>query len=47
LTAASGNEQNSLSAGIQASGAAAQGFATSGGNETANFGLTEMKVAHE
>jgi hypothetical protein len=47
LTAAFGNEQNSLSAGVQASDAAVTGFAPSGGIGTANFGLTEMKVAHE
>jgi hypothetical protein len=47
LTAASGNAQNPLSAGIQASGAAAEVYAEAGGNATANFGLTEMKVAHE
>jgi hypothetical protein len=47
LTAAADNEQNPLSAGIQASGAAAIGFADAGRSESANSGLTEMKVAHE
>jgi hypothetical protein len=47
LTAAAGNEQNPLSAGIQASGAAAIGLADARQTQAANFGLTEMKVAHE
>jgi hypothetical protein len=47
LTAASGNVENPLSAGFQAPSAAVKGFADAGGTKTANFGLTEMKVAHE
>ncbi len=47
LTAAAGSVQNPLSASLQASGAAAEGSAQDGGTETANFGLKEMKVAHE
>lgn len=47
LTAVMDNRQNPLSAGIQAPGAADRGSADAGRTETANFGLTEMKVAHE
>ena len=47
LTAAAVSVQNPLSAGMQAFGAAAVGAANAGGSETANFGLKEMKVAHE
>jgi hypothetical protein len=47
LTAAPGNAQNSLSAGIQASSAAVTGFAEAGETKTANFGFAEMKVVHE
>jgi hypothetical protein len=47
LTAASGSVQNPLSAGFQASSAAVNLSAEADGSQTANFGLTEMKVANE
>jgi hypothetical protein len=47
LTAASGNVQNPLSAGIQAPGVAVGLSADAGESQTANFSPKEMKVVHE
>jgi hypothetical protein len=47
LTEPSGNVQNPLSAGIQAAGVAEQDPLQAGENESANFGLRELKVVHE
>ena len=47
LTAAARVAQNPGSAGVQAPSAVASGSAEVDGTETANFGLKEIKVAHE
>jgi hypothetical protein len=47
LTAPARIAQNPLSAGLQAPGAAAEGFAEESGAAAANSGLREIKVAHE
>ena len=47
LTAAPRVAQNPGSAGVQAPSAVASGSAEVDGTETANFGLKEIKVAHE
>ena len=47
LTAAARVAQNPLSAGVQAPRAVVSGSADENGTETANFGLKEIKVAHE
>jgi hypothetical protein len=47
LTAAARVAQNPGSAGVQAPHAVASGSAEVDGTETANFGLTEIRVAHE
>lgn len=47
LTAPARVAQNPQSAGLQASGAAGDGFPEESGTDAANFGLREIKVAHE